>query len=1061
MSDMGQDVTLKAVLDTAEAIERLQAFIDRVRNGAGEIGALHPELVLNLQQADGALDAFREQLRGIREALTSTDDLQLNAGSAEDRLEALRFVVDELRRRLVELAQGLATDLGEATMLGERDFKELATSAVASLRQIQEAAVAMGAAVEEHIAGAMEVARRPMPDQPVEGQGARLAGGAEEDSAALSETSEQAERMGAEVAAAGEKGAAGLAKITAEAPKAEKAIEGAVGAGSGALERLDGALAAAAAQMDDLVARTTVGEEAFGSGLPGAVFRSTEAIERLRKIMAELREGGTVIPPAAEVQLAQMASELTRATEEAQRFAVSQREARQAVNAAVPEYGIMGRTLHLLTTAIEEARAAGSPVPPSALEDLARLRAAMANGAEQAARLAAAQEGVQRALKAAGMAEEENTGHLLDMGNKLSHILFGFEAFAVTVIVGKLKEVGAAIIEDAEKMHQFERSLLGATGSEKAAGEASEFFRTEAQRLGFTIKDNADVFTKFEAVVRGSNMSVADGRRLYSLWREVGKELSLSQADINSGLELFQTVIDRGSISMAELRKRLEVLPGGMELLRVVTGKTAAEIKALGSSGELSAAALIPMIEAAADKYGSSLAPAIRSVSSEEARLNNEILAASEAMARDLLPAIAQVTRGLGGWVKENQDVLAAVGSTVGRSLDLITMLAQELGILGDVGGIVFDGLSIGANALEGNFDGITKTIRADVRGLAEDFEGLTESARHMKYGEDEGATSTDALTFKLAEQMRATLELSQETATRGDVSRETAQKIVAAINGELATLRTLDSSHQQIFTRISSALRGYRDQWSSVTIDLTKALADQVAATQKYASDFQRQLRETGSVSQGAADKIVKDVKTEVAAIEQLPPAEKAAWAERKAALLSLGAEFERFTTDYQTRLEEQVKAARKAAEVELPRNWRPGADGCGPNYSRKSRITRTGFATPENKPDSDKAKLVGSDQAKLDTLHQKPLLSADDIAEQDRLQARKSTKPPTPWPGRRKLVRPSGPGRPGPPRSKRPPISPPSAKEVIDTLTTDEKIRDTIAQLGPASALLASWSC
>ena len=130
--------------------------------------------------------------------------------------------------------------------------------------------------------------------------------------------------------------------------------------------------------------------------------------------------------------------------------------------------------------------------------------------------------------------------------------------------------------------------MLAATGSAKEAAIAFDFVQAQALRLGQSVKVSAKSFAKFGAAARGSGLSLAETKEMFTAISEVNLAFQLDAQSSGLAFLAFEQMLSKGTVSMEELRRQLgERWPGAFKQAANSMGITTTEMNKLVSSGKL------------------------------------------------------------------------------------------------------------------------------------------------------------------------------------------------------------------------------------------------------------------------------------------------------------------------------------------------------------------------------------------------------------------------------------------------------------------------------------------
>ncbi|WP_459873096.1 tape measure protein, partial [Endothiovibrio diazotrophicus] len=364
------------------------------------------------------------------------------------------------------------------------------------------------------------------------------------------------------------------------------------------------------------------------------------------------------------------------------RLAVYQQvEAVDHVGDAFRRMGIQSRDE--LERTVDEARrdfytirdsgvASYSQIQAAARQYAATLRAAN-NGvlppAEQA-RLAIWRIG--EAAEEAGRKGQEGLGHVragaADLGAAVQTIA---SAFVLQEIVDANKHAEA-----------WAKSMEQVVGSSEAAAAEIAYVRSEANRLGLDVRAAADSYTLLAASAKGTALTGADVRKVWSAVSESMARLGKSSADTEGALLALGQMASKGTVQAEELRGQLgERLPGAMQTAAKAMGVTTAQLGKMMEQGELAASDFLPRFaDALEESFGRGEA-AIDTFAAKQARLMNgfrelSLLASETGLfdgAAGGLEAIGDLVKHVAVGTKTATAYMGELGSEIGLAVARFT----------------------------------------------------------------------------------------------------------------------------------------------------------------------------------------------------------------------------------------------------------------------------------------------------------------------------------------------------------------------------------------------------
>jgi Tape measure protein len=1054
----GQDILLGFVAETKAALEQVLAFVRESTRGLLALGETHPEVVVNVASAVESLRGLLAHLAAVRagERDASGQPLTIDTSQVRERLDAVLGMLRGLNEDFLRLPDAAATaGAGAASGLDRiAEAERAAADGAIALREELVATASAAAAAAEREAEA----QAPL----VEGaRSARMAlselfrsvaSGSrsviEEFAAADSAIEEFASRLriaadagtaiGSHLPAELSRLQAGLLAVANDAERAGVAIQSEAEEQRSAAAQIAEANRLISLAIQEVLVRSRLLESEGARGwdtLREPIERARLAVQRLESTIEEARAAGSPIPPGADEQLSLFQARLERAElaaqaaaegvsglraavrleaeaerAAAQQVAEAQRAAAREVSdaqriAALSIQEVTNQTrlfraeggrdwpavqaavnsaraaVEAYAAAVAHARAQGTPLAAGTQEQLALLQSRLAVAAAAADR---ARDSIRRL---GDESDRASSGGLALLGRAINRIAFSIELMIAYQAARKIKEMGDAAVAAAEMGQRMAIGFEAAAGGARQGAEAEAFLRAEGQRLGFVVNEMAEGYIKFLTATRGANMAQDEQRALFSRTVETMVSMRAPQQQINQLLQTFAEIIDRGAASTAQLRRRLsDELPSGLANLRAVTGLTEGDLDKMTKGGQLGAEVLLSLITRISEEMGGGFRSAIDSATAADARLKDQMQESAAVAGERYLPALANLREEFRLLLKDSQGTAAGVGEFLANLAHGIEDIVQWYRVWDAEGKVNLLQNQINAAQIKG-----TSRSLAEASQLTMELAAAQEHLRSVSTSASEAAAKHSQ---EIHQEAMATLEAlplfvrrTEELANSGRVSSEVARAEVAAIDAKLQAAKSYDAADRQAMQAQLDRLLLLRDAFSRQAIDLTVALGQQIDSVRRYARDFEEELRRTGSVSKEAADKIVKDVQTQVKAIEQLPVAERAAFKEREAALKALLTEFAAFTTAYERLDDRQLKSAQRLAVEEARVNHQREVD----LEKTIRRIAELG-SKPIDRGAAGDLKGAQGDLAKqqeeLNALRSKPTNTPEELARMDALQ-------------------------------------------------------------------------
>jgi tape measure domain-containing protein len=167
---------------------------------------------------------------------------------------------------------------------------------------------------------------------------------------------------------------------------------------------------------------------------------------------------------------------------------------------------------------------------------------------------------------------------------------------------------------------------LSAGNDPRAIGEAYEYVRNQADRIGISFETAAKSYAKFAAAAKLAGRSTDEIRYIYETFAEVGQVAQLSTDDLNGVFKALEQIISKGKIQAEELRGQLgDRLFGAFQIAAKALEDQFPKLDEAMKNGEVTADQLIKIADVYKQTVGDQLPAAMESLRAQQARLNSEL----------------------------------------------------------------------------------------------------------------------------------------------------------------------------------------------------------------------------------------------------------------------------------------------------------------------------------------------------------------------------------------------------------------------------------------------------
>jgi tape measure domain-containing protein len=153
-----------------------------------------------------------------------------------------------------------------------------------------------------------------------------------------------------------------------------------------------------------------------------------------------------------------------------------------------------------------------------------------------------------------------------------------------------------AINKTGQQFEALESAMLAAMGTQKDAAKQIAFLDELTSRLGISLIDTADQYTKFTFAAKGK-LPTEEVNFLFQSMAEMGTVLGVSKERMKLSFTAIQQMMNKSTISSEELKRQFaESMPGGIQLFANAIGKSEKELFKLMESGSLLAKDVLPKV---------------------------------------------------------------------------------------------------------------------------------------------------------------------------------------------------------------------------------------------------------------------------------------------------------------------------------------------------------------------------------------------------------------------------------------------------------------------------------
>lgn len=226
--------------------------------------------------------------------------------------------------------------------------------------------------------------------------------------------------------------------------------------------------------------------------------------------------------------------------------------------------------------------------------------------------------------------------------------------------------------------------LALSTGNDpRAIGEAFEYVRGQADRIGISFEDAAKAYAKFAASAKLAGRSTQEIRFIFETFAEVGQVAQLSTDDLNGVFKALEQVISKGKIQAEELRGQLgDRLFGAFQIAAKALEDQFPNLDEAMKKGEVTADQLLKIADQYKRTVAEQLPGAMESLRAQQNRLNSEffdfkVLIAESGFADAYEKLVVRLTEFFRS--EDGAKFAENIGTAFAKLADVLTFLLDHL----------------------------------------------------------------------------------------------------------------------------------------------------------------------------------------------------------------------------------------------------------------------------------------------------------------------------------------------------------------------------------------------
>lgn len=229
----------------------------------------------------------------------------------------------------------------------------------------------------------------------------------------------------------------------------------------------------------------------------------------------------------------------------------------------------------------------------------------------------------------------------------------------------------------------MESSMLAAMGSTEVAGEQLDFLERLTRRLGLSMRDTSNEYTKFIFASRGK-LPTEEVNLFFQSVAEAGTVLGISRERMKLSFNALQQMLNKTNVQSEELKRQLaESFPGAIQIFARAMGVSEKELFKMMEDGQVLAHEIFPAVGAEMRKIANqagALDAKLKTTRVAQGRLNNAWEQFADLIFKSgLNEGLARLFNSLAEWMNKNSGFAMHLGSTLNVVFSLLSMIVKIL----------------------------------------------------------------------------------------------------------------------------------------------------------------------------------------------------------------------------------------------------------------------------------------------------------------------------------------------------------------------------------------------
>ena len=222
------------------------------------------------------------------------------------------------------------------------------------------------------------------------------------------------------------------------------------------------------------------------------------------------------------------------------------------------------------------------------------------------------------------------------------------------------------IFETAKKLDSLRFTLQAIITDSNELANTQYYLTDISNRYGQELLSLTDNFVRFKAAIKSSNMTVAEGNKIFESFTKVGAVLGKSTADMDLIFLALEQMISKGTVASEELRRQLgERIPGAVAIMAKAVGVSTKKLGEMLKAGKVMTEDVLPKFAIEMEKtFGTTSLNEVNNLNAATNRLKNSWIQLVDAVTTDNKVVFTGITNLLASSLQGLTDVVSLLTNT-------------------------------------------------------------------------------------------------------------------------------------------------------------------------------------------------------------------------------------------------------------------------------------------------------------------------------------------------------------------------------------------------------------